>query len=136
MVVIDSIYQGNLRCQATHFDSQSTLLTDAPKDNQGNGESFSPTDLVATALATCMLTTMGILARRLNVDLTPATAQVKKEMISLPTRRIGSLTVEIHGPANIPAEARAQLERAALTCPVQQSLNPNVQMPVTFNWNL
>jgi putative redox protein len=134
MVEIDSEYQGNLRCQSTHLDSGSRLLTDAPKDNQGNGESFSPTDLVATALVTCMLTTMAIVARRLNVDLTRATARVKKEMVSAPHRRIGTLTVEIIGPADLPTEIREQLERAALGCPVYRSLHPDIQLPVNFKW--
>src|SRR5437764_11814466 len=109
MVQIEIEYHGNLRTQATHEPSGSTLLTDAPKDNQGNGEAFSPTDLVATALGTCMLTTMGIAARRLNVDMTGATARVLKEMVATPLRRIGKLTVEIHMPARIAPEHRPPL---------------------------
>jgi putative redox protein len=135
MVQIDIEYLGNLRTHATHEPSASTLLTDAPKDNQGNGEAFSPTDLVATALGTCMLTTMGIAARRLNVDLTGATTRVLKEMVSTPIRRIGKLTVEIHCPSNVPAEHRPPLERAAFTCPVHESLHPDVQMPVQIFWD-
>jgi putative redox protein len=136
MVKIDAMYQGNLRCKATHEPSSATLLTDAPKDNQGNGEAFSPTDLVATALGTCMLTTMGIAARRLNFDLTGARVSVLKEMIASPTRRIGKLTVEIHAPANATADQRRQLEAAARGCPVYQSTHPEVQMPITISWDL
>ena len=136
MVQIEIEYLGNLRTTAAHEPSSSTLLTDAPKDNQGNGEAFSPTDLVATALGTCMLTTMGIAARRLNVDLTGATTRVIKEMVATPTRRVGKLSVEIHCPASVPAEHRAPLEHAALTCPVAKSLHPDVQMPVQISWDL
>jgi putative redox protein len=136
MVQIEIEYPGNLRCQAIHADSRTALLTDAPKDNQGNGESFSPTDLVATALGTCMLTTMGILARRLNVDMARSTCVVQKEMVSTPARRVGKLTVEIHAPAAVPTEARARLEEAALTCPVYRSLHPDVQIPAVIKWDV
>jgi putative redox protein len=135
MVQIDIEYQGNLRTQARHEPSGSTLLTDAPKDNQGNGDAFSPTDLLATALGTCMLTTMGIVAKRINVDLVGTTVRVLKEMVTTPTRRIGKLTVEIHGPASAPVEHRPQLERAALACPVHKSLHPDVQIPVRILWD-
>lgn len=135
MVQIDMEYQGSLRCRSVHEPSGTVLLTDAPRDNQGNGESFSPTDLVATALATCMLTTMGIAAKRLGADLSGATARVTKEMVANPLRRIGKLTVEIHGPAKVAVEHRVPLERAAMTCPVHQSLHPDVQMPVVFHWD-
>jgi len=136
MVQIDAIYQGNLRCKATHEPSSATLLTDAPKDNQGNGEAFSPTDLVATALGTCMLTTMGIAARRLNFDLTGTRISVVKEMITSPTRRIGKLTVEIHAPAAATADERRQLEAAAHGCPVYRSVHPDVQMPIMILWDV
>jgi putative redox protein len=134
MVRIDITYQGNLRCESVHEPSGVTLLTDAPKDNEGNGESFSPTDLVATALGTCMLTTMGILARRLNVDLKGSRVRVQKEMITSPLRRVGKLTVEIHGPGGLSEDHRIQLERAAFACPVHRSLHPEVQIPVVFHW--
>jgi putative redox protein len=136
MVQIDVEYQGNLRTQATHEPSHNTLLTDAPKDNQGKGEAFSPTDLVATALGTCMVTTMGILARRLQVDLAGTRVRVIKDMISTPSRRVGKLTVELHAPAAAPVEHRAALENAALTCPVAKSIHPDVQMPVRIVWDL
>jgi putative redox protein len=135
MVEIQISYQGKLRCTATHVDSAAMLLTDAPKDNMGNGESFSPTDLVATALGTCMLTTMGIYAQRNQIDLTGATSIVTKEMIQSPTRRIGRLAVTIRVPRPLSAEQRQKLENAALTCPVTKSLHPDVQIPVSFKWD-
>ena len=135
MVQIDIVYQGNLRTEACHEPSGSTLLTDAPKDNQGNGEAFSPTDLLATALGTCMVTTMGIVAKRLNVDLTRTTVRVLKEMIATPSRRVGKLTVELHCPASVPVEHREQLERTALNCPVVKSLSPDVQIPTQILWD-
>ena len=134
MVEISTTYQGQLRCSATHGPSGNTLLTDAPKDNMGKGEAFSPTDLVATALATCVLTTMGIVAQRNNLDMTGATAKVTKEMVSQPTRRIGRLALHVHMPTKLSPEDQQRLENAAHTCPVHKSMHPDVQMPITFTW--
>ena len=134
MVEIQIAYQGNLRCSARHVDSGVTLLTDAPKDNMGNGESFSPTDLVATALGTCMLTIMGIAAQRMEVDLSGATAVVTKEMSQAPIRRIARLAVTLRVPARLTEEQRQKLQNAAMTCPVHKSLHPDVQTPINFQW--
>ena len=134
MVAIDVTYEGDLHCEAVHGESGVTLTTDAPKDNQGRGESFSPTDLVATALGTCMLTVMGIMARTLNVDISGSTARVEKEMASAPARMIQRLGVTIRVPKPVSAENRVKLERAAHTCPVHKSLHPEVQVPVEFVW--
>jgi len=134
MVAIQLEYQGDLHCTAVHGPSGTTLSTDAPKDNQGRGESFSPTDLVATALGTCMLTVMGIMARTLNVDIAGSTATVEKEMASAPVRMIQRLTVKIHIPGPISDDNKLKLERAAHTCPVHKSLHPDVQMPIEFTW--
>ena len=134
MVSIQLEYQGDLHCSAVHGPSGTTLATDAPKDNQGRGESFSPTDLVATALGSCMLTVMGIMARTLNIDIAGTTATVDKEMASSPIRMIQRLTVKIHVPHQISEENRLKLERAAHTCPVHKSLNADVQIPITFTW--
>ncbi len=134
MVTIHTKYEGDLHCTATHEPSATTLATDAPKDNQGRGESFSPTDLVATALGTCILTTMGIVARNHSLDIAGATAIVEKEMTAQPTRRIGSLATRIHMPHDLPEEHRQRLERAAHTCPVHKSLHPDVDAPITFTW--
>lgn len=130
MVEIKIQYEGNLRCRATH-ESGVELITDAPKDNMGKGESFSPTDLVATALGTCMLTIMGIVAQRDNIDLSGAMVSVKKEMTP-PPRRIARLSVEITVPGDIPAEQQQKLKNAAMTCPVHRSILPEVEMPVSF----
>lgn len=134
MVAIEVEYQGELHCKAVHGPSRTELNTDAPKDNQGRGESFSPTDLVATALGSCMLTVMGITARTLNVDLNGATATVEKEMTAALPRRIQSLTVRINVPHAVSEENRKKLEQAAHTCPVHKSLHPDVRIPIAFTW--
>jgi putative redox protein len=134
MVNIQIEYQGDLHCKATHGPSGAELNTDAPKDNRGCGESFSPTDLVATALGTCMLTIMGIAARTLKIDISGTTATVEKEMTATLPRRIQRLTVRIHVPGSLSAADKEKLERAAHTCPVHKSLHPDVQIPIEFNW--
>lgn len=134
MVSIRMEYQGDLHCQAVHGPSGTVLTTDAPKDNQGRGESFSPTDLVATALGTCILSVMGIMARTLKIDMSGATATVDKEMATVPTRKIQKLAVKIHVPAALTDEQKQKLERAAHTCPVHKSMHPDVQMPIEFTW--
>jgi putative redox protein len=132
MVVITGSYQGDLRCEATHGPSGSKLVTDAPADNMGKGETFSPTDLVATALGTCILTTMAIVATRRGIDFTAASFSVEKHMVADPERRIGRLPVTIRMPASISPENRAVLERTAHTCPVHKSLGAGVESPITF----
>lgn len=134
MVNIQVEYQGDLHCKATHGPSGAELNTDAPKDNQGRGESFSPTDLVATALGTCMLTIMGIAARTLGIDIAGATASVDKEMTATLPRMIQRLTVRIHVPHAPSPVDREKLERAAHACPVHKSLHPDVQIPIEFTW--
>jgi len=134
MVAIQLEYQGDLHCKAVHSSSGTELNTDAPKDNQGRGESFSPTDLVATALGTCILTIMGIMARTLNFDIAGSTATVEKEMTTAPPRMIKSLNVKIHVPHTISPENKQKLERAAHTCPVHNSLHPDIQAPIEFTW--
>jgi putative redox protein len=134
MVAIQLEYEGDLHCKAVHGPSGTTLATDAPKDNQGRGESFSPTDLVAAALGSCMLTIMGIMARTLAIDLSGATAEVEKEMTSVPVRCIQRLVVEIRVPHAVSPEHREKLERAAHACPVHRSLNPEIEMPIEFTW--
>ncbi|HEV2330585.1 MAG TPA: OsmC family protein [Verrucomicrobiae bacterium] len=135
VVTIEIEYQGELHCEAVHQPSGTHLTTDAPKDNMGKGESFSPTDLVATALGTCMMTVMGIAARQLNVDLAGTRITVQKEMAATPARRIGKLGVKISVPGrSLTAEQKQKLEEAALACPVHKSLHPDVQLPVEFVW--
>jgi putative redox protein len=134
MVEIKTVYEGQLHCSATHGPSGATLATDAPKDNMGKGEAFSPTDLVATALGTCMLTTMGIVAQRHNIDISGARVRVTKEMVSQPSRRVGTLGVEIVMPRALGEDDQKRLENAAHTCPVAKSIHPDTKMPVTFKW--
>jgi putative redox protein len=134
MVSIQLEYQGELHCKAVHGPSGTELNTDAPKDNQGRGESFSPTDLVATALGSCILTIIGIMARTLSIDIAGTTATVEKEMTATPPRMIASLKVKIHVPHAISPEIREKFERAAHTCPVHKSLHPDIQAPIEFTW--
>ena len=135
-VHIDIEYLGGLRTSAKHGPSGNTLITDAPVDNHGKGEAFSPTDLAATSLGTCMVTVMGIYAERHGIDLRGTTVHVEKEMIQTPVRRIGRLAAEIRVPLPADHPQREALERAALTCPVHQSLHPDVEKPVTFVWGV
>lgn len=132
MVEIDVVYQGDLRCEARHLPSGETLVTDAPADNEGRGGSFSPTDLLATALGTCMLTIMGIAARRHGLDLTGTTVRVVKTMVADPRRRIGRLDVTIRLNRRFTTDERRLLETAATTCPVTASLRPEVEIPIRF----
>ena len=126
-------YLGDLRTSSIHLQSGAEILSDAPLDNNGKGEAFSPTDTVANALATCMMTIMGIKARDLDVDLTGSTAEVIKIMNAEP-RRIAAIEVafEMYGTALV--KNRTILERAAMTCPVFLSLHPEVEKRIDFNW--
>jgi putative redox protein len=135
MVEIDVVYKGKLRCDAVHEPSSTHLLTDAPKDNMGEGASFSPTDLLATALGTCMMTIMGIVALREPLDLSGSKVHVTKEMSASPPRRIAKLTVEFDIPVPTTEVQRTKLQNAAMTCPVHKSLHPDVQVDVKFNWS-
>ncbi len=134
MVEVQVTYEGALRCRAVHGPSGAELATDAPLDNRGRGASFSPTDLVGTAMGTCMLTIMGIAAQDHGWDLTGASARVVKHMVADPRRRIGKLAVLLALPAGLPEEARAVLERAARGCPVHASLRPEVEVELRFAW--
>jgi putative redox protein len=128
MTTIACRYEGGLRCQALHEPSATELLTDAPLDNQGRGECFSPTDLVATALATCILTIMGITAERHGWPLEGATARGEKSMTTSGARRIEKLEVWVALPPGLEEPARAALRRSAETCPVKRSLEGAVAM--------
>lgn len=137
MVEFSVRYEGDLRCSATHGPSQAHLATDAPADNMGRGESFSPTDLTATSLASCMLTTMAIGAKKngLAIDLAGAGARVIKHMTATPPRRIAKIEVALEIPVPSDHPDRARLEEFALQCPVALSLHPEVEKAVTFRWN-
>ena len=133
MVQVSIDYSGMLHCSAMHGPSGTVLATDAPLDNQGKGESFSPTDLVATALGTCIATTMAIVAERHQVELKGMTVRVTKEMASDP-RRIGRLTTEVHVPLPADHPQRELLEETALGCPVHRSLSADMARPTKFFW--
>ena len=134
MVEISIKYLGDLRCEARHEPSGTVITTDAPVDNEGLGESFSPTDLAATSLGACMLTIMGIAARKQGVDLGDTQVKVLKEMTPKPPRRIAKLTVVFTIPLPASHEKRAMLEEAARNCPVHLSLDPGVEQEMGFDW--
>ena len=133
MVKVTVEYQGELHCSAKHGPSGATLETDAPVDNHGKGETFSPTDLVGTALGSCMATIMGIYARQKGISLEGMRIEVAKEMTQSAPRKIARLASEIWMPAGL--ARNPALEQAALTCPVHQSLHPDVEKPVNFHWS-
>ncbi len=135
MVMVDIVYEGELHCRATHGPSGDVMNTDAPVDNKGKGEAFSPTDLVGTALGTCILTIMGIAAERHGLDMRGARASVEKTMVAHPVRRIGELRVAIHVPGKLDEASRKLLERAGLGCPVRASLASSVEVSVEFRWD-
>ena len=133
MVTITATYQGDLCCTAVHGPSGATLQTDAPKDNEGLGRFFSPTDLVATALGTCILTTMGIVAKRRGIVMVGADVTVEKHMNQTP-RRIGRLPVLVRMRGQYTDEQKKILENAAHGCPVHKSLHPDIEATVTIAW--
>jgi uncharacterized OsmC-like protein len=125
------VYKGDLRTEATHIKSGETIITDAPIDNQGKGEAFSPTDLVATALASCMITIMGIVAKRDGIKMVGTRAEVEKIM-GMDPRRISEIRIKIQFAFPVEEKDRLKLERAAHTCPVSGSLHENLNEIVTF----
>ena len=126
-------YLGDLRTSAIHIASDKNIISDAPIDNQGKGEAFSPTDTVATALASCLLTIMGIKARDLNIDITKTSAEVTKVMASNP-RRISEIQITVNFTKSYDQRIKKILEKAALTCPVSNSLHPDLKQNILFNW--
>lgn len=127
------IYKGNLRCEAQHIQSGSVIETDAPSDNRGKGERFSPTDTLCVSLATCMLTTMGIKANDMNVDINQAEADVTKYMASDP-RRVSKIEVTVSLPKNINEKDRIILEKTGNNCPVAKSIHPDIELALVYNW--
>ncbi len=134
MVTITGEYQGDLHCSATHGPSGNALATDAPKDNQGRGGAFSPTDLVATGYATCIATTMAIVARKHGVEIPGIRFEVTKEMSSDSPRRISRLVARLWMPPSARAVPEGVLEKAANACPVHQSLAPSVEKVIELIW--
>ena len=134
MQTSDIVYQGHLRCKATHTKSGVEIFTDAPADNRGKGETFSPTDSVANALGTCALTTMGIVAADKNINIENASAKITKVMAGGP-RRISEVWMEIFFPPNNYSEEQKKLlEDTAINCPVAKSLHPAIKQKVTFRY--
>ena len=124
-------YKGSLRTEAIHLQSGNSIITDAPIDNHGKGEAFSPTDLVATALASCMLTIMGIVANRNHIKINGTTAEIEKIMGANP-RRINEIKINIRFNENFDKKTKRKLENAALTCPVSNSLSENLNESIKF----
>ena len=135
MTTIKTEYLGELRTRATHLRSGNAMVTDAPIDNQGKGEAFSPSDLLATALASCMLTVMGIVGKEHDIDIEGVKAETIKVMGTNP-RRVSRIEIEINFPAaeSYTEHERSILEKAAITCPVIESLHPDMEKRLKFNW--
>jgi uncharacterized OsmC-like protein len=135
MAIINATYSGSLRTQSVHLQSGNTIITDAPTDNNGRGEAFSPTDLVCSALSSCMMTLMGILAQREGIELTGLTSEVTKIMQNSP-RKIQEIQITFHHPHLVATELQIEkLKRAALTCPVALTLSPEVKQTIEFHFN-
>ena len=137
MPTVKTTYLGDLRTDSTHLQSGNKLITDAPTDNMGKGEAFSPTDLLATATGTCILTTMAIVAQRDGIELTNSEVEVSKIMTQTPPRRIARLEINLKMKSTIvlSSEQIKKLENTAHKCPVSLSLHPDVEQVLVFEWN-
>ena len=133
MPTVSCRYRGELRCEATHHGSGAVLITDAPIDNAGKGEEFSPTDLLATSVATCMLTIMGITAKSRNWSIEGSTANVEKQMTQSGPRKVEKLRVHLKLPQQLSNEQRSLLQRVAEQCPVKRSLDPSIQLELIWS---
>jgi putative redox protein len=129
------IYKGSLRCEALHLQSGSIIETDAPTDNKGKGERFSPTDLLCISLSTCIVTTMGLKAADMEIDLSETKMEVTKHMLSEP-RRIGKIEIGLHFAATLSLDEKQKiiLQRSGENCPVKKSLHPDVIIETVYNW--
>ncbi len=128
------VYQGDLRCKATHLQSGTEIETDAPTDNQGKGEKFSPTDTLCVSLATCIITTLALKARSLNLELKDTKMEVTKHMLKDP-RRVGQIDVSIFFPElEISEEQKLTLQETGNNCPVAKSLHPDLKLNIQYNW--
>jgi putative redox protein len=135
MATIETVYLGGLRTEATHVQSGTKIITDAPVDNQGKGEAFSPTDLLSASLASCMLTIMGIKARTLNIDIDNTKCSVTKIMAANP-RRVAEIVISFKFPKQYSAGDKNILEQAALTCPVYYSVHEDLKKTINFSWQV
>lgn len=133
MATIETVYLGGLRTEATHVQSGTKIITDAPTDNQGKGEAFSPTDLLSASLASCMLTIMGIKARTNGIDIDGTTCSITKIMAADP-RRVAEIVIKFKFPKAYDEKDRLLLERSALTCPVYYSVHEDLKKTVDFGW--
>ncbi|KZR87042.1 OsmC family protein [Synechococcus sp. MIT S9508] len=133
MPTVSCRYRGELRCEATHHGSGAVLITDAPIDNAGKGEEFSPTDLLATSVATCMLTIMGITAKSRNWSIEGSTADVEKQMTQSGPRKVEKLRVQLKLPQQLSNEQRSLLQRVAEQCPVKRSLDPSIHLELIWS---
>ena len=133
-IKISCDYLGDLRVRAVHSSSGAEIITDAPVDNQGQGRSFSPTDLAAASMATCMITILGIQAKSIPLDLTGLKVEIEKHMTKTPPRRIAQLDIKMMMPAGIPVELRPRLIRAAEACPVKQSFRDDTVINLEWIW--
>ena len=133
MPTVSCRYRGELRCEATHYGSGALLITDAPIDNAGKGEEFSPTDLLATSVATCMLTIMGITAKSRNWSIEGSTADVEKQMTQSGPRKVEKLRVHLKLPQQLSNEQRSLLQRVAEQCPVKRSLDPSIHLELIWS---
>ena len=129
------IYKGSLRCEAKHLQSGSMIETDAPTDNKGKGERFSPTDMLCVSLATCIVTTMGIKGADMDIDLTNTSVEVTKHMLPDP-RRVAKIEVKLNMPSALQLDEKDKtiLERVGNNCPVTKSLHPDMQVEIQYNW--
>jgi putative redox protein len=135
MATITTRYLGDLRTEATHIASANVIITDAPLDNEGKGEAFSPTDLLAASLGSCMLTLMGIMAKRHQIDLKDSSVKITKIMVADP-RRVSEIQLDFNLIcAQLEAKEKQLLENAALSCPVSKSLHPDIKQVVNFNYS-
>ena len=135
MATIESVYLGELRTSAKHLKSGIEIITDAPVDNQGKGEAFSPSDLVAGALGSCMMTIMGIVARRENIDITGIKMEITKIMTPVPPRKIAEIQIKFDiGNIQISDSHKEMLKHAAHTCPVALSIHPDIKQTVEFGF--
>jgi putative redox protein len=134
MTSITVEYLGDFHCKATHGPSGHEITTDLPPDNGGRGEFFSPTDLIPTSLATCVLTILAKVANRLEVSLNGVRCEVEKIMVADPDRRIGTIRTVVRLPAALNQKQRTILERAALACPVHRSLGNRIELPIEFRY--
>jgi len=135
MIRMTGVYRGNKRIELTHEPSGATLLTDAPKDNQGEGSSFSPTDLAAASLASCVITTMAIYAESHSVDMSGAWVEVEKHMQSSP-RKLARVPITVHLPPGLSAKEKSALEKAGSHCPVHRSLDESVEVNLRFLYDV